>query len=369
MGDTDRTVVVRRPGDVALVDVPREPLPRGGLRVETLFSGLSAGTELTWVKGTNPYLTSSWDPQLGLFRSDVPGQGYPVSRMGYMEVGRVAESDSPAYAVGQRVAMAYGHKTAHTADPAAEHIVSLPDDLDPLLGVYVAHMGPICANGLLHAAADVIRGDVHALGDGVRGRTVLVTGAGVVGLLTALFAQQHGAAAVAVADRTPARLAAADALGLLTLDENAVDVATTVKSLWRHGLADHGADVAFQCRGQAASLATALRALRPQGTVIDLAFYQAGADEVRLGEEFHHNGLGVRCAQIGRVPRGLAHLWDRRRLSAETLTLLADRGKAIRTHLVTDVLPLAEAPAFLVDLAERRRHTISAVFAVNADDG
>jgi len=366
MGDADRVVVVRGPGDIALVDVPRERLPAGGLRVETLYTGLSAGTELTWVKGTNPYLTSSWDPQLGLFRPDAPGQGYPVTRLGYMEVGRVVRSDSPAYAEGQRVAMAYGHKTAHAADPAAEHIVALPEELDPLLGVYVAHMGPICANGLLHAAADATRGDVHALGDGVRGRTVLVTGAGVVGLFTALFAQQHGAAAVAVADRTPARLAAAEGLGLLTLDENTVDVAATVKSLWRHGPADHGADVAFQCRGQAASLATALRALRPQGTVIDLAFYQAGADEVRLGEEFHHNGLGVRCAQIGRVPRGLAHLWDRRRLSAETLALLADRGRDIRTHLVTDVLALAEAPDFLLDLAERRRHTISAVFTVDA---
>ena len=55
----------------------------------------------------------------------------------------------------------------------------------------------------------------------------------------------------------------------------------------------------------------ALRSLRPQGTVVDLAFYQGGADAVRLGEEFHHNGLAIRCAQIGRVPRGQAHLWDR----------------------------------------------------------
>ncbi len=54
------------------------------------------------------------------------------------------------------------------------------------------------------------------------------------------------------------------------------------------------------------SLHTALKALRPQGTAIDLAFYQGGADALRLGEEFHHNGLSIRCAQINRVPRGLA---------------------------------------------------------------
>ena len=56
---------------------------------------------------------------------------------------------------------------------------------------------PICANGLLHAAADA--GPVRGLGDGVAGRLVLVTGAGPVGLMTALFARALGAREVAVA--------------------------------------------------------------------------------------------------------------------------------------------------------------------------
>ena len=32
---------------------------------------------------------------------------------------------------------------------------------------------------------------------------------------------------------------------------------------------------------------------------------KAAPTMLRLGEEFHHNGLSIRCAQIGRVPRGL----------------------------------------------------------------
>ena len=50
-----------------------------------------------------------------------------------------------------------------------------------VLGIYAAHMGPICANGLLHAAADLCGTDVRDLGDGVRGRRVAVIGGGVVG--------------------------------------------------------------------------------------------------------------------------------------------------------------------------------------------
>jgi threonine dehydrogenase-like Zn-dependent dehydrogenase len=40
----------------------------------------------------------------------------------------------------------------------------------------------------------------------------------VVGLLTGLYARHHGAAAVVVADPTPTRRAAAEALGLEALD-------------------------------------------------------------------------------------------------------------------------------------------------------
>ncbi len=113
-------------------------------------------------------------------------------------------------------------------------------------------------------------------------------------------------------------------------------------------------------------LATALRALRPQGTVIDLAFYQGGAPELRLGEEFHHKGLTIRCAQISRVPRGLADHWDRRRLSAETLALLSDCGELVRRGLVTDIVPFQDGPVLMTELAERRRSTIQAVFSVGA---
>jgi threonine dehydrogenase-like Zn-dependent dehydrogenase len=357
-----RNLVVLEPGRVELVEEDLPPVPEGGLLLQTLTTGLSAGTELTFVKGDHPGLHSQLDPELGLFlpKGDL---GYPVRRLGYMEVARVAESRTEAFAVGDLVASAYGHATAHVSDPLREHVVPLPADLDPVLGVYVAHLGPICANGLLHAAAEVVN-PVTSLGQGVSGRRVLVTGAGLIGLLTALFAAELGADEVAVADADPRRRDVARSLGFWALDADD-DPALTVKTRWRHGPGDHGADVVFQCRGRPNALATALRAVRPQGTVVDLAFYTDGADEVRLGEEFHHNGLSLRSAQIGRVPRGLASHWDRQRLSAETVRLLRSRGDDIRRHLVTDVLDLAEAPGLLADVAARRRHVLSAIFTVD----
>jgi threonine dehydrogenase-like Zn-dependent dehydrogenase len=355
-----RTLVVPGPGVLEIVETAEPALADGWFRAETLFTGLSAGTELTWYRGSNPYLAARWDAELGLFDHDRPAQQYPVTRLGYMEVARVTDSRTPAVAVGAVVAMAYGHSTVVHGDPETQHVVELPAGLDPLLGVYVAQLGPICANGLLHAAAEV-RGT--ELGDGVRGRRVLVTGGGAIGLLVALLARVHGAADVVLLDATPRRRDAARGLGVDAVDDTP-EVARHLKTRWRNGPADHGADVAFQCRGQASALGTALRCLRPQGTVVDLAFYTGGAAGLALGEEFHHNGLAVRCAQIGRVPGPLASSWDRRRLSAETLGLLADHGELVRRHVLTDVVPFDDAPGLFADLSERRRHVISAAFEV-----
>jgi NADPH:quinone reductase-like Zn-dependent oxidoreductase len=360
---SDRVLIVERPGQAGLrADAVADQLPDGRFHVQTVYSGLSAGTELSFFKGTHPNLSASWDSELGLFNSGDPSITYPVLRWGYMQVGRVADSRTPAPRPGELVAMTYGHRSGYRGDPLRDRVVPVPDDLHPMLGIYVAHMGPICANGLLHAAADQHGTDVRSLGDGVNGRKVAITGAGVVGLLTALFARLHGAEEVVLIDPTKARRAVAEALGFAALDPDAEDTAILLKTRWRHSAGDRGADVVFQCRGQASSLALALRLLRPQGTVVDMAFYQDGADAVRLGEEFHHNGLTIRCAQIGRVPKGLNHLWDRERLSAETITMLRADGGPVLENVITDVVPIERAPELLEAIAQRRRHVVQAVF-------
>jgi NADPH:quinone reductase-like Zn-dependent oxidoreductase len=357
-----RSLGVEAPGRLWLWSYAEGDPAEGQFRVETIYTGFSAGTELTFVKGTNPYLAARWDDRYGVFVPGEAGMAYPVPFMGYMEVARVVESRTPAVVPGDVVAMTYGHKTGHTADPGTDFFMKL-GDLDPVLGIYVAQMGPIAANGLLHAAADLVGTDVRDLGDGVRGRNVVVVGAGIVGLLTALFCRHAGAGAVLLVDPSPWRRDKAAALGFEAIDEP--DAWRSVKDRWNDGGA-RGADVVFQCRASAESLQGALKMLRPQATVIDLAFYQGGSEAVRLGEEFHHNGLAIRCAQIGRVPRGLGFAWNRARLARETLALLSSDAEAIRTHLITDVVPFDEAPDFLADLVARRRDFVQIVFRVAA---
>jgi len=353
-------LAVTAPGEMEVRPVEDRELGPGMVRLDTEWSGVSMGTEQTWFRGTNPALESSLDPELGLFVTGSPSQRYPVVAFGYMQVGCVVATRCRWLAEGSRVAMTYGHRLGHTADPLTERMVLIPKDLPARLGVLVAHLGPICANGLLHAAADATPA-VGGLGDGVRGRVVVVTGAGFIGLVVAVWCRALGAAEVVVIDSSPERLAAAARLGATPLDHTDGDAATVVKERFAHRRGDRGADVVFQCRGRGSALHTALRCLRPQGTVIDLAFYDGPGDDLRLGEEFHHNGLVLRCAQIARVPRGLDPAWDRERLSRETLDLLAEHGPLIGEVVLTDDVAFADAPALFAEVRDRRRHVIGAV--------
>ncbi|WP_220185227.1 zinc-binding alcohol dehydrogenase [uncultured Paracoccus sp.] len=331
------------------------------MRLDLMYTGLSAGTELTFMKGTNPYLHSRWDDQRGVF---IPGEAsaqFPVNFLGYMEVGRVSDSRAHGFAAGDVVGASWGHKTGHTANPDHDLLLKLPEGMDPMLGIYVAQMGPIAANGILHADAEQFGAAVPFLGAGVAGRPVLVWGGGTVGLFCALFARAGGASEIVVVDPSPWRQDLARRMGFEAMGED--DAWRHAKARWHHKAGGRGAEIVFQTRARSDSLNLALRALRPQGTVIDLAFYQGGANGLRLGEEFHHNGLSLRCAQINRMPRAVAHAWDQRRLAQETLHLLEAEGELIRDHMITHVVPYDEAPGFLRHLVEARPEFLQIVFA------
>ncbi|MFK3852459.1 glycosyltransferase [Agrobacterium pusense] len=357
-----RSLGVEAPGQAYFFGYDEGPPADGQVRLDTLYSGLSAGTELTFLKNTNPYFRSRFDHGRGVFIENEPDLHYPVPFLGYMEVARVSQSHAAGITPGDIIASAYGHKTGHTADPFHDVLVVVPPTLDPLLGIFVAQMGPIAANGILHADAEAFGVNVPALGAGVKGRPVIVIGAGTVGLITALFARELGASDVIITDPSDFRRGKAEAMGLTVMTED--QAWRHAKDRWHDGTMGRGADIVFQTRADSGSLHTALKALRPQGTVIDLAFYQGSSDHLRLGEEFHHNGLNIRCAQINRVPRGLAPLWNRERLARATVDLLAIEGALIREHMITHVIAMDEAPAFLADLVENRPDFLQIVFQV-----
>ena len=323
-----RVVRFPAPGEATVVHV-EDPVPGPGeVLLETAYSGISAGTELTAYRGSNPYLSRKWDPDRRLFVAGGSTQSYPLDGWGYEEVGRVVAVGSPEDEdlVDCWVWGAWGHRS-HAVRPAeyARPRV-LPQGHDVLAGVF-AKIGAIALNAVLDA-------DIHV------GETVAVFGAGVPGQLTAQLARLNGGRVV-VADLVPSRRRLAVELGATAaFDPASEDVAEAVRAMTD----DRGADVVIEMSGAYQALQESARTVGYSSRVVAAGFFQGEGVPLRLGEEFHHNRVAIVGSQISGVAPQLRHRWDELRMSRTALQLAAD-GQLALDPLVTHVLPDSDAPA------------------------
>lgn len=322
-------IVLRAPFDLELASYPAAPLGRREVRIATLHSGISAGTELTAYRGTNPHLRRRWDAERRLFvprTGDTPA--YPVRDLGYEEVGRVVEvgPDVEGVAVGDLLFGTWGHRSEHVTDEATARERRLPRGLDPIAGIF-SHIGSTALNGVHDGALHI-------------GETVVVFGLGVLGQIVAQLAKHSGTRVIGV-ERLPHRLEVA--LGLGAIDEAMVpdevgDVAVAI----RERTSGRGADVAFEVTGNAAALHEAVRSVAYAARVVAMGFFQGGADALALGEEFHHNRVTLVSSQISGVAPERSYRWTRLRLAHEVVRLQAE-GTLRLAPLVTHRFPLAAA--------------------------
>jgi len=282
-----RTVRILETGDVDCHAYPVAPLQTGQVRVRTVRSAISPGTEMTYIgaAATNPYLHKRWDPDLRVFVAGKPSVEYPIV-FGYRAAGEVLESAISAVPLGTRVYGKWRHSelVALPADVAIEQ--RIPDRLSIDDAVDLAQMAPIGMNAIAYA------------GDELRGSPTVVFGAGPVGLIVAQLAAASGASAVHVVDRLASRLEIAKTCRLETLlSADGVDVARELKVR----LGAEGISVVFECSGSTRALQEAIRTVRRRGRVVAVGFYQGEAAGLFLGDEFHHNGVEIRSAQIGNI--------------------------------------------------------------------
>lgn len=362
-------VVMENVEHIVVAKEPTRPLQDGECYIKTLYSGISAGTELSFYLNTNPKATDGWDAKRHLFRGDLEPDledVYPKHE-GYMEVGEVIASRNSKYPVGMKVAGLYHHQSGKIASDA-DFLVPLPDDLDPILGIWVAKMGPISMNGILYAADELHRRPVDKLEGSLAGQRILVMGAGMIGLLCGIFAKWAGAREVVIVDAIEERLAVAEKFGMIPMAADQT-LPIRIKDRWAaDDTDDSGADFVLQCTGSDYLLHEGFRCLRVQGTVIELGFYQANATHVLFGKEFHHNRLRHVMAQIGGMPRDQKHLWSRQRLSQETISFLQAHGADMKKHLITHVVPFSHAQGIFERLAARD-HSLLQVVLHPDDDG
>ncbi len=322
------------------------PLVDGEVRVRTLYSGISAGTELTAYRGSNPYLNKRWDKDARLFVDGATSIEYPLDGWGYEEVGEVVET-GPAVTsveVGDRIWGTWGHRSEKVRTEAYAAARVLPAGVDPRIGIF-SQIGAIALNVILDA-------DIHV------GETVAVFGLGVPGQLVAQLARLNGAQVIAV-DGIGNRRALAERLGAQhVLDPAAGPVAERIRSL----TSGRGADVCLEVTGNYAALHEAIRSVSYSSRVVAAGFMQGEGAGLRLGEEFHHNRVAVIASQISGVAPALQHRWNPYRL-ASTAVQLAVQGRVDVLALISHTVPIAQAAEAFAMLDENPQSALQVVLS------
>jgi 2-desacetyl-2-hydroxyethyl bacteriochlorophyllide A dehydrogenase len=276
-------------------------------------------------------------------RLDLPtfagSYGFPI-KYGYAAAGLVLDTGPGVenLSPGDPVFVHHPHQEVFVVPSRMP--VRLPDDLDPILGVFSAN---------LETALNIVHDTPVRLGE-----TALVFGQGVVGLLVALLLKLAGAGPVLVVDTLEERrrlALAAGADGAFApggLNDRVMEITD-----------GRGADVAVETSGSGAALQSAIDAVVAEGTVVVASWYGTKPVTLALGGHFHRGRVRLRSSQVGRLDPALAPRWDRARRMDTVLGLL---GRLSLRDLISHRIPFGEAPEAYTLLDERPEETLQVIF-------
>jgi threonine dehydrogenase-like Zn-dependent dehydrogenase len=301
-------LVLTAPRQLGYEDSDDLPLKPGEVRLRTLFSGISAGTEMTVYRGTNVYMHKRWDGDRRLFiPGEAPSWEYPIRNLGYEEVGEVIEvaPDVADIQPGVQVYGTWNHRTTAVIPAEYARQRRMPAGADPITGIF-SHIGAVALNGVHDSQVCI-------------GDTVAVFGLGVLGQIVVQGLVRSGARVIGV-DLIEARLQAARQHGaFLALNPRQEQVAERIKDL-TGGL---GADACVEVSGSPAALNEAIRSAAYSSRVVVMGFFQGEPNGLLLGDEFHHNRINLVCSQISGVAPELQHRWTKPRLWRTAVELQA----------------------------------------------
>jgi NADPH:quinone reductase-like Zn-dependent oxidoreductase len=292
---------------------PGEP-GSGQVRVKTLYSGVSRGTESLVYRGEVPpaqYAVMRAPHQEG----DFPG---PV-KYGYLNVGVVEEG--PGELLGKIVFCLFPHQTVYVAD--VNDVVRVPEGVPERRAVLA---------GTVETAVNALWDAAPLIGD-----RITVLGAGMVGCCVAALAARFPGVDVQVVDVDASRAVIVERLGARFATPDT---------------AEGERDLVVHASATAAGLNRALELLATEGTVIELSWYGDREVPVRLGAKFHSGRLSIRSSQVGLVSparRSSRSYADRLALA---LDLLRDPAY---DSLLTGESAFGELPGVMASLASGQR--------------
>jgi threonine dehydrogenase-like Zn-dependent dehydrogenase len=333
-----RVLRVASPGKVEIGAIDAErPLDCGEIRLRSIISAISHGTELNFLRGSSPFSGKYFDPSLRAFVPGVDTNDHDPDVLGYEMVSVALEvaPDVKGVNVGDLI---------HSGTPHQDRtILNIQQQRQFGYPVTVLSVGRPIEPALFVSLGSVALQAIHdasiKLGD-----RVLVSGLGSIGLLTTRLATLSGAAAVIASDPIAKRRELAVMMGATeTIDPSAANAGVGLDL--KRSLGPRGVDVAIETSGSYKALHESIAAVGIGGRVVSVGFYQGDALGLRLGEEWHHNRPELISSMgVWGCPHRSHPLWDRQRLTDE-----------IRDLLYSDKIPVAVLLSHIVDFADAQR--------------
>lgn len=256
------------------------------IRVRTLFSALSRGTESLVFAGKVP------EAEYTRMRAPFMGGAFPFPvKYGYASVGLV--QSGPPELLNQYVFSLSPHQDYFNL--TADAVTVIPEGVTPQRAVLAANM-----ETALNAVWDAAPGP---------GDRIAVVGGGVLGCLVAFLCGHLPGAEVTLVDINPQRAALAKQLGVKFATE-------TVAPL--------DCDLVFHTSASAAGLTTALRLAGEEATVLELSWYGTQMVGAPLGGAFHSKQLRLQSSQVGHISPTRRPRYSYRRRLGVALELLKD---------------------------------------------
>lgn len=188
----------------------------------------------------------------------------------------------------------------------------LPDEIDPKVAALLESAGS--------AMHGILRADVN-----FAGASVLISGAGPVGLVAAQVAEALGARRVVVVEPNSYRRAMAERFGAVAVDAPVDPLEQADRTTRLRG----GFDLALECSGAHPAMTTALRSVRREGTVVSVGLVKESFP-LDISDTLISRGITLR----GSWGRSIWDTWQR-------LTELVVAGKVDLAGLITHRLPLS----------------------------
>ena len=276
------------------------------VRVRTLYSGISRGTETLVFSGKVP--ASEHERMRAPFQEG--DFSFPV-KYGYINIGIVEQG--PAALQGQTVFCLYPHQTCFNVP--SELVTVIPANVPPARAVLAANM---------ETAINAIWDAQPCIGD-----RLSIVGAGVLGTLVAYLASRIVGCEVQLIDINPERAELATCLGLaFALPQSAA----------------RDRDIVIHTSASAAGLNCALELAGFEATVLELSWFGSQSPAINLGQAFHSQRLQIKSSQVGHVATVQRSRWTYQRRLALALSLLDDERL---DHLISGESAFCDLPATL----------------------